>query len=522
MPAVRYITSDSQMIAPGVYVKENAPAVPIRGQRNRVIAFGGQCVRGPVGRLVMCDSYQRFLDVFGGRDYNANGGTIIGHVWKALQGKRWGRIGVYRAAAAAAATASFTLESAAGGAGTVIGVLSASSPGLWGNDVQFKVTAATNGDAAYWNLRVKLYGKEYVFENICTTGMDNSTQVIGNDDGTLVRFTRSNSGRPVNNAASTDGADSDGWTNLGETVTDFTSVAGTDGAIADSDYTAADGLIDTLNSQIGIHAVAVVGRSNSTIKDAIETAAATANQRVWFICPDAASTTRGDAITERAGLVGGRMSYWFNHVYITDPVTLEEVVEEPFLYPMSIISQTDPDVHVGDTDNAQYTRSARRVYNDNLDGPKRDALTTGGVSFMLHDQDQNGNDIIIPGNAVTCDFARNNRELDGRYMKDFILDALAQRLRGDQFKGNTPLNRANRASACSTFLEGLARNDRYVLRTSAYPKGEFQYVNDETVNNADDQADGDQRELCVVRLIPKNIRILLNATIGTDATVTEQ
>lgn len=520
MPQPRFITSDVQMIAPGVYIKENAPAVPIRGQRNRVVGFIGQCVRGPLTPTVI-DSYQRFLDVYGGRDKNSNGGAILGHIWKALQGKRWGKIIVRRVCAAAAVAASFTLETAAAGGGTVVGTLAATSPGTWGNDVLWKVTAATNGDANYWNLRIKLYGRETVYENICTSGgIDNSNQVIGNDAATLVRFTKTNDGRPVNNAPTVDGADADGYVSLGETVAAFTSVAGTDGAIADTDYTAADGAIDQMNGYVGIHAVAVVGRSNTTIKTAVKTAAAIAAQRVWFVCPDSETTSRATAIAERATISSGRVSYWFNHVYVTDPVTREEIVEEPFLFPMSIISQTDPDIHVGDLDNAQLTNAARRVYAE-LDGSMRDALTTGGMSFMLHDQDQSGNDIIIPGNAVTCDFAVNNRELDGRYMKDFILDALAQRLRGDQFKGNIQSNRANRASACSTFLSDLARSERYVLR-SEQGVAQFQYVNDGSVNTSQDQAAGNQRELLICQLIPKNIRIQLGATIGVDATISEQ
>lgn len=236
--------------------------------------------------------------------------------------------------------------------------------------------------------------------------------------------------------------------------------------------------------------------------------------------PDDETVTRSSAITERATFNDQRLSYWFNHVYIQDPDTKEEIVEEPFLFPMSIISQTDPDIHVGDMDNVVLTKAARSVYNE-LDASARDALTTGGVSFMLHDQDQNSNDVIIPGNAVTCDFAANNSQLDGRYMKDFIIDALARRMRGDQFKGNTPTNRAERASACSTFLADLARRDRYVLRDEqGVPQ--FQYVNDQTVNNETDQAAGQQRDLVIVRLIPKNIQMQLGATIGTDATITEQ
>lgn len=519
MPQPRYITSDSQMIAPGVYVKENAPAVPIRGQRNRVAGFIGQCVRGPVNKAVLCSTYQRFVDIFGDRDKNTRGGALLGHVWRALQGKRWGRLVVIRTAAAAAVAASFTLEAAAGGGGTPIATITASSIGTWGNDVQIKVVAASDGNSNHWNLSVVLYGKLYLFENIDTsaTGNDNTNLVVGTDDATLIRITKLADGRPINNAPSTDGADANGYVKLGQTIALYTSVPGTDGSIADGDYTAA---ITTMNGYVGVHACKVTGRSNSTIKTAVLLAASTASQRVWFVDPDSETVTYSSAVTERAAMNTGRASYWFNHEYITDPITLEEIVIEPSVLPMSIITQTDPDVHVGDIDNIAYSKASRRVYAE-LDAPTRDALTTGGVSFLLHDQDQNANDVIIPGNAVTCDFATNNRELDGRYMKDFILDALAQRLRGDEFKGNTPSNRANRASACSTFLSDLARKDRYVLRNE---KGapQFRYVNDSSVNSSDDQANGNQRELLICRLIPKNIRIQLNATIGVSATITEQ
>lgn len=522
MPAPRYITSDSQMIAPGVYVKENAPAVPIRGQRNRVVGFVGQCVRGPVGKAVICTSYKRFLAVFGDRDKNTRGGAVIGHVWKALQGKRWGRMVIVRAAAAAAIKASFTLESAAGGAGTAILRVDAANVGTWGNDVGIKVSAATNGDANYFNLSVRLYGVVTTYQNLTTqaTGQDNTNSVIGNDDATLIRVTKLADGRPVNNAPSTDGADVDGYVKLGQTVAAYTSVAGTDGSIADTDYTAADGPIDVLNGSVGVHCCAVVGRSNTVIKTSVATYAANAVQRVWYVCPDSETTTLSSAGTERATFNNGRLSYWFNHEYIIDPLTKEEIVQEPFVLPMSIMSQTDPDIHVGDIDNVAYSKASRRVYSE-MDATDRDTATTSGLSFLLHDQDQNSNDVIIPGNAVTCDFADNNRELDGRYMKDFILDALAQRLRGDQFKGNTPSNRAQRAAACSSFLSDLARKERYVLKNE---KGvaQFQYVNDSSVNVSADQANGNQQELCIVQLIPKNIRILLNATIGTNATITEQ
>ena len=522
MPAPRYILTENQMGAPGVYVLERAPAVPIRGQRNRVVGFVGQCVRGPVGVPVLCDTYQRFLDVFGGRDKATNGGAILGHVWKALQGKYWGRFYVARAAAAAAVKASFTLEDAAGGAGVAVLRVDAASPGTWGNDVGIKVVAATNGDADAFNLLVRLYGKVTIYENIkIETGFDNTNVVIGNDHATLIRLAKLADGRPVNNAASTDGADADGYVKLGQVVASYTSVAGTDGAIADGDYTGAAGPMEAIDAMAGIHACAVVGLSNVAIKTKIEELAGATTQRVWFACPDDETVTYTAAVTERAGFNTDRMSYWFNHVKLTDPVTREEILEEPFLYPMSIISQTDPDVHPGDVDNAPLTRAARGVYLE-LSNPVRDALDRGGVSFMLRDVDAQGNEVVIPGNALTCDFTVNNKDLDGRYMKDFILDAVARRLQGDQFKGNTAGNRAARASAVSSFLEGLANNERYIMKDERSGRPLFDYANGASVNNLAENAVGLQRELLIARLIPKNIQILLQATIGTDAVVSEQ
>jgi hypothetical protein len=518
MPQVRYITSQSQLGAPGVYIQENAPAVPIRGQRRRTVGLMGQCLRGPTGRGVVIDSYQRFLDVFGGRDRNTSGGTVGGHVWKALQGKRWGRMIIVRVAAAAAVKASFTFETATGGAGTQVLRVDALGVGVQGNDIYCKVTAASNGDANAFNFVYKIYGVQKVLENIkITTGFDNTNVVVGNDDATLIRLVKLADGRPNNNVASTDGADTDAFVHLGQTgITGYTAVAGTDGSIANSDYTAA---LTILNAYRGVHACAVVGRSNTTVKSAIA-ALTSVSQRVWFLTTDDETVTYSAAVTERATFNSDRLSYWHNWEYVTDPVTLEEVAEEAFLLPMSIISQTDPDVHVGDFDNSVYSKASRRVYAE-LDDATRDALDLGGVSFLLHDQDENGNEVIIPGNGLTCDFSVNNRDLDGRYMKDFILDALGNKLKGAQFKGNTPSNRIARAGEISSFLDNLARSDRYILRNEA-GKPQFSYQNDQNVNSVDDQSAGLQKELLIAKLIPKNKQILLLATVGVDAVVSEQ
>lgn len=622
MPQPRFITSDSQMIAPGVYVKENAPAVPVRGQRNRVIGFAGQCVRGPVNKLVECVDYSRFTSVFGERDRNTNGGAVMGHIWAALQGYRWGKFFAVRVAASDAIAASFTFENnvatldintvllapntviqnVGGAAGVTITFASdgvgvgnftrvgkaltfhfqnnvtttanfetavtalagddklisvltpgtagnlfvtadalgpfaltvnvaggttqvlrtdASSVGSHGNDIAVRYFDASNGLPLQFNLAVRLNGAVKTYENInISAGQNNIAQVIGNDDANLIVLTKLADGRPMNTTAGVNGADSAGFVKLGAVVANFTSVVGTDGTITDANYTGLNGPMEILNKARGIHACAVVGRMNTNIKSKAVDLAALAAQRVWYVCANTDAILVSAAITERSTLNGGRLSYWFNHCFKTDPVTREVVAEEPFVNVLSIISQTEPDNHPGDFDNSVLTRTIRRVAFE-LGDQERDALELGGVSFMFHDQDQNGNDVMIPGNALTCDFALNNRDLDGRYMKDFLLDGMANRMRGDQFKGNTASNRAERAGACSSFLDNLAREERYVMM-SEDGKPQFSYTNNLTVNTLDDQAAGTQRELCIVRLIPKNKIIQLNATIGVDATVTEQ
>src|SRR5688572_17094015 len=108
MPAPRYVTSDA-FGAPGIYIRELTPSRPIRASIAGKRGIVGACVRGPVGVPIEISSYGRFAEVFGERDYGT-GGAIVGEVWKSIINKPFSPMVVVRAAAAAAATASFDLE----------------------------------------------------------------------------------------------------------------------------------------------------------------------------------------------------------------------------------------------------------------------------------------------------------------------------------------------------------------------------------------------------------------------------
>src|ERR1044072_915301 len=220
----------------GLYVSERRPAGFIRGRDLSTIGFAGKCVRGPLDVQIIGSTGQ-FLDIYGGRDYGS-GGTVIGEVWKALLNKPFGPFVVRRVAAADAVKASFTDETAAGGGGTQVLTVRASSVGLWGNDVLYKIADATDGDSDHFNLTVSYLGKETLYENLdISTGNDNLAAKVGSEPERVVDLVKVANGRPVNTAASTDGANSDGYIALGQTtITGFTGVAGSEGTLAVKEY----------------------------------------------------------------------------------------------------------------------------------------------------------------------------------------------------------------------------------------------------------------------------------------------
>jgi len=515
-PLPRFVTSDN-FGAPGIYIREVTPSRPVRGNINTAVGIAGQCVRGPVGRAIEITGFARFAEVFGERDYGA-GGAIIGEVWKFLLNKPFGKLIVVRAAAAAAVVASFTAETAAGGGGTAVLRIDASSVGLWGNSVRWKVSAATDGDANKFNLEIRYLARRKLYENLnISSTNDNTAAVVGDDDGRLITLTKLAAGRPVNNANGVDGADSEGFTLLGQTVAAFTSVAGTDGSIADSDFTGTGGPIEILNGYKGVGTAAVAGRSNSAIKTKINTVAAAANDRLWLIVPDSSSVTVSAARTDVANFRNGRVVYCFNHTVTLDPQTAQKITVEPHSWMASDLSQTDPDVHPGDADNRALKAGIISLTYEALTDLDYDDLDRDGISAL--ERDDEGLFTWVSG--LTTSLESNRRQLDGRRTKDYLISGITSRLRGSKYKPNTRARRRSDAAAVSGWLGGLARIERFVAIDEDSGAPQYTVANDDSVNNANDQAAGIQKMLTRIRTIPMNLIVELLFEGGTDVTVTE-
>jgi hypothetical protein len=367
MTAPFFTSNDQDVIAlEGLYIKERNPPAQVKGVTLNGIGVVGECVRGPVNQVVEITSQGRFREVFGARDKTADGsgGTLLGKVYQFLLNKPFGKLYVVRAAAAAAVKASFTLESVAGGGGTTRARIDAANPGTWGNTVGWKVSAATDGDATHWNLTIRYLGNDTVYKNVDTTaGNDNTSTVLGDDLANLVTVTKLSDGRPSNSAASTDGADADGFTLLGQTVAAYTSVAGTDGSIADTDFTGTGKGLELLAAYKGVSVVAIAERMSTALKDKVELLAAFAVDRDYLVGADDETVDVADAVTDAALQASDRIFYCYNHFYTRDPDTATEVLCRPESLMASILSQTAVDVHPGDFDNRKYAAGVTRLYS---------------------------------------------------------------------------------------------------------------------------------------------------------------
>lgn len=506
-----YFTTNDQDISQleGLYIKERNPPAQVKGVALNGVGVVGECVRGPVNQVVEITSKARFLEVFGGRDHTAlgTGGAVVGKVWQSLLNKPFGRLFVARAAAAAAAAASFTIETTAGGGGTTVALVSAANPGSWGNNVGIRVHAATDGNANHWNLTVRYLGNTVTYKNLdTTTGNDNLADVIGDDLGNLVVVTKLGNGRPVNHAASTDGTDADGYVLLGATVSGFTSVAGSDGTIAATDYTGTGDGMELLNATKGVAVAYVAEYMASGIKDKAELLVAAVSDRIWLVGPDAHTTSAGDAATDAASQRSDRLVYCFNHAYTRDPDTGNELLCRPEAWMASILSQTAVDVHPGDWDNRKYLAGVTRLYNEGLARQDYINLKAAGVCALEKDE---GFGFV---SGVTSSLTSGREEITRRRSVDYIQLSLASALKYNVYKKNTASQRAVIAGLVSGFLN-QAKKDEFVVEQFS--------VDTESLNSPLTRAAGVEKVLLRVKLIGHILHLVLETEIGTGVTITE-
>jgi hypothetical protein len=365
MPVVA-INSASQILTGRLHVLRRTSRTQLPKEARNYIGMAAETERGPLTPQVI-SSPKRFEAVYGKRNAGQNKG------WLSLQEKELFPLVVCRSAAAAATASYLSLSNVTP---TVIARATASSVGVWSVTGTLAVTDASNGDANYWKATwVDPNGSTWIWDNLLTTaGNNNLAQVQGGDAACPITLTKIADGRPLNSAAAV-----------------LNTVVGSEGSIADTDFTAAGKSMSLLNVYAGIKACFVAERSSvAAIKAKATTLAAATSDRRWGICTAASTTAMSAAVTDRATYPGERIIYlsgaWPT---IVNPDTgLSETVE-PVSFRMALISQTAPHIHAADSDNAPLLSGIRALSQafttEPAGGGDLDLAAANGITSLYTD-----------------------------------------------------------------------------------------------------------------------------------------
>jgi phage tail sheath protein FI len=505
MPAPLFTTNDADITQlEGVYIKETNPPASVGEVSLNAVGVFGATLKGPTGVPVLITSEQRFIDVFGGGYLS---GVNINKVWTSILNKGFSQLYVARVFAAAAVKASFTLESASGGAGTTTIRIDASSVGTWGNLLKWRVSAATSGVANEFNLEIKdtITGKVWKYENLDVVTTDNLVTKIGTDEARPVDAVKLNATRPSNSVASTDGADTDGFTFLGQTVGSYTSVAGTDGTIADSDYFGTGKGLDLLADFKGVAIVYCAEYTSANLKAATKTKAAASSDRMFIVGAAAETTSVSTAISDVATYRSDRIIYCYNHCYTIDPITGAEVLVRPESWMAAVLANTDVDIHPGEEDTKRFLAGITKIYNQSLTRADYVLLRAAGICAMEIDL---GSPVFVSG--VVTDLTPGKTEIARRRMADFLQLSAAYALRYHVKKKNTEARRSAIGGTLRGWLSGLKQQGRVV---------EDFVIDMDILNSPTDRANGIQRILMRVQLVPHMLSIVLQTEIGTGVSI---
>ena len=492
MTAPYFSNNDSDVgLLEEIIIQERTPPAAIAGVNLTGSALVGTAIRGPVGKAVLIGSPQRFADVFGGRD-QGSGGPIASELYKMLMNKKFGSVYAVRVAAAAAVAATKNFSDAVP---TAIVQVDATSVGAWGNLVSVAIQDASDGDAQHFNLVATYLGAQKIYKNIDLSGTnDNTLTVVGDDDANWIKLTKLASGRPVN-------------------VTATPLTTGSDGIVADSDYTATGKGLEVAAAAPSCGVVACEHMS-AAIKAKMATLAAAASDRLFLVAADNDTVSNSSAITDVATLSGGdRLVYCFNHPYTLDSATATEVVTSPCSWAASLFSQFDVDEDLGVEDTKKFLAGITRLSFPALSRSDYIALRAAGIMALEKDD---GYDFV---SAVTTSLTPGKERITRRRSTDYLQISLAKALKHFVKQKNTLTRRKAMAGAARTFLKDLQAAERIIDADSATTKGFL--VDGESLNTDAQRALGIEKLLVRVRLLSHMLTLVVSTEIGESVTITE-
>lgn len=470
----------------GIVVDESAPAPSIAGVAANVAILVGQFERGPDNELTSIGSTAALHELFG-KGFSGN---------NELKQRKFGRLKVIRAVAAAAAKGTKTFQDSTPANSITFEAL---YKGAYGNGI--KVTIET-GTAS---------GKKYTIEDTGTNAVllpeiyDNIV-VTGKTQAQLdAIFGASKLVKAVSVPAVAEPANA--------TATALAS--GSDGTIADGDY---EDAIEVAK-QLKAGNILWLDSYNATKRGYLKQHVLDSPDKMVVLGMDDETEDDADAITA-AGLnrdTEGRIILAFNHIEIQDGAS--KVWTSAASWIASILSNTSPHIDPGWTQNVKFTTAGLRVKYA-MDRAKYIALKEAGIAAFEQDPDLAGSGICLVSGITTCLTATKVMILRRR-MADYLTDSIALYLKNFKGAPNTAANRRDVKGAIVSWDDSQIRAG--ILPGDAdVQSGSPRMIDTESLNTNDMIAAGFFKIIFKRRIFSSMRYIVLVAEIGESVIVTEE
>lgn len=463
----------------GIIINESAPAPNIAGVAANIAILVGQFQRG-LSALDEVGSIGQLHERYGKSSFSGN---------KALKNKRFGRLKLIRAVAAAAVTAFKDFESSSVAR---IRFTAKQGSGAYGNSIKVKIEAGSTAGKKYtiFDDNVDAVLPQEVYDNVVIASITSETF----SSSLLVNVTVLSSAAEPDNAA-------------------FTALAtGSDGTIANSDYETAIALAAVERSGNFLF----LDEYNATRNGYLELHAAETQDKM-VILAGLESDSRTAAVADVANYrdVDGRVIYAYPWVQTTIDGVL--VYQNPASWMASILSQTSPHIDPAYSKNAQFLTGVTGL-KQALTRADYIALKDAGIAAFENDSDIG---FKVKSGIVTQIADTSKVTILRRRMADFLTNSVASFLKTYQNGVNSAENRSLVKGAMLSFVQSLEQ-DGILPKDSEVNDGKAKLVDTESLNTDATIAAGFFKILWRQRIYSAMRYIVLQAEIGESVVVTEQ
>ena len=464
----------------GIIIDESAPPPSVRGVGTGIAILVGQFQRGPL-TMESIGSAGQLFELYG-RSY-----TYKGNI--ALMNKKFASLKIIRAAAAAAAKASLTIDDGAGTPTDII-TFTAKYVGAYGNSITVTVEDGTTEGKKYTiaDGSTDAVLLPEIYDDVVITAVGTTFSESKLVDVTVL----ATSAEPEDTAATA-------------------LESGSDGTIADTDYQTAIALAEVE----GAGNILFLDDYNSTRNGYLKTHAAAVEDKV-VVMAGSETETAAQSITAVATLrdTQGRCIYAANWIETT--INGTATFTSPASWLASILSQTHPSVDPAYAANAQFMAGANRV-KKSYTRTEFINMNKAGVCAFEYDADIG----IKPKSGVVTQIADSSKlMIFRRRMADYLTASVATFLKTYQNAPNTANMRRDVGAAILGFVESQERLG-VLPKDAEVNTGLAKLVDVETLNTDDTIAAGFFYILWKQRIYSSARFIVIKAQIGESVVVTE-